>query len=173
MSVENITTISPKSGRPILSRTGITSEDLHQVTTDAQTAFQNYHSSTNLQSRQQIVARALDLLMQRKEELAYEITEQMGRPIAYSGLEIMTAVKRGRYLNEISGDVLGGDEGVVFDNEKDQDKASKEKDGEEGEDGVRKLIKKRAVGVVLVVFGWNVCFFSRSLYPFFLEMEPG
>lgn len=111
--------------------------------------------------------------MQHKEELAYEITEQMGRPIAYSGLEIMTAVKRGRYLNEISGDVLGGDEGVVFDNEKDQDKASKEKEGEGGEDGVRKLIKKKAVGVVLIVFGWNVCFFSLILFILFLEMEPG
>ncbi|PKY05473.1 aldehyde dehydrogenase family protein [Aspergillus campestris IBT 28561] len=157
MSVETITTISPKTGRPIMSRTGITSEGLQQVTTDAQSAFQSYHTSTSLQTRQQIVARALDLLMQRKEELAYEITEQMGRPVAYSGVEIMTAVKRGRYLNEISGEVLGGDSGVVFDNKDEKCKGlvSREKEGEEGEDGVRKVIKKRAVGVVLAVVGWN------------------
>jgi hypothetical protein len=38
--------------------------------------------------------------------------EQMGRPIAYTGVEIATAIKRSRYLTRISTSVLG--EGLIY-----------------------------------------------------------
>jgi acyl-CoA reductase-like NAD-dependent aldehyde dehydrogenase len=58
------------------------------------------------------VKKTLDILEKKKDELAREITEQMGRPIAYTGVEVLTAVKRGRYLTKVSGDMLS-ENGIV------------------------------------------------------------
>ncbi|KAF7592911.1 hypothetical protein BBP40_012231 [Aspergillus hancockii] len=139
MSVETITTISPSTNRPVLTRTGVSSDDLQRIPEVAQEAFRSFSQSTTLKQRQEIVGRALDLLETKKDELAQELTEQMGRPIAYTGVEVMTAIKRSRYLTKISNSVLG-DEGVV--------------PGEE-EKGFRRYIKRKPVGVALIIFAWN------------------
>lgn len=89
-----------------------------------------------------MVAKALKLLSERKDVLAKELTEQMGRPIAYTGIEIDTAVKRGQHLNRIAGEVLAED--VPGDSEK----------------GFKRFIRREPVGVVLIIFAWNV---SRPL----------
>lgn len=62
----------------------------------------------------------------------------MGRPISYTGVEIDTAVKRGKYLLKISGEVLDG-------------KVEGEK-----EKGFNRYIKRVPVGPVLIIFAWNV-----------------
>lgn len=139
MSTETITTISPATNQPVVTRTGATTEDLKRVPAAAQEAFKLYSQSTTLAQRQQIVTRALDILEKKKDELSRELTEQMGRPIAFSGVEINTAIKRSRYLNRISTSVL--DQVVP---------------GEE-EEGFRRFIKRQPVGVALVIFAWNVC----------------
>lgn len=139
MSLETITTISPSTNAPILTRTGVSSEDLRRIPEAAQAAFRSF-SATTLQERQKIVERAMDLLEKKKDQLAREVTEQMGRPIAYTGVEVATAIKRGRYLSSISNSVLG-EEGIVH--------------GEE-EKGFRRYIKRQPVGVVFVMFPWNV-----------------
>jgi acyl-CoA reductase-like NAD-dependent aldehyde dehydrogenase len=140
MSLETISTISPATNEPVITRTGVSSEELRQIPENAQAAFRSYSQSTTLEQRQKIVERALDILEKRQDELAREITEQMGRPIAYSGVEVATAIKRSRYLTRISTSVLG-EEGIVS--------------GEE-EKGFRRYIKRSPVGVVLVMFPWNV-----------------
>ncbi|KAJ5811661.1 hypothetical protein N7474_007962 [Penicillium riverlandense] len=139
MSLETITTISPATNAPILTRTGISSDDLTRIPEIAQAAFRSFSQSTTLEQRQQIVSRALAILEKKKDELAREVTEQMGRPIAYTGVEIATAIKRSHYLNRISTSVLG-EEGVV--------------PGEE-EKGFRRYIKRQPVGVALIIFAWN------------------
>lgn len=63
----------------------------------------------------------------------------MGRPISYTGIEVATAIKRSHYLNRISDSVLG-EEGIV--------------PGEE-ETGFKRYIKRKPVGVVLIIFAWN------------------
>lgn len=141
MSLETLTTISPSTNSPVLTRPSITQEDLAALPRTAQAAFRSFSTSTTLGQRQEIVAHALDILGKRKDVLARELTEQMGRPISYTGVEITTAIKRGVYLNKISGSVLG-EEGIV--------------DGE-AEKGFQRYIKREAVGVVLVLFAWNVC----------------
>lgn len=142
MSAETITTISPSTNRPILTRTGISTDEVKRIPELAQSAFRTFSQSTTLEQRQQIVDRALAILEKRKDALAYQLTEQMGRPISYTGVEISTAVKRSRYLNRIAPSVLG-QEGVV--------------PGEE-EKGFKRFIKRKPVGVVLIIFAWNVCF---------------
>lgn len=138
MSSETITTISPITNKPVVSRTGATQHDLAELPKTAQQAFRSFSKSTTLAQRQEIVAKALHILGKKKHELAREITEQMGRPIRYTGVEISTAIKRGEYLNRISGSVLGGTIDA------------------EPESGFKRYLKKEPVGVVLVIFPWNV-----------------
>ncbi|RJE24307.1 Aldehyde dehydrogenase [Aspergillus sclerotialis] len=139
MSSDTITTISPATNQPIITRKEISAAELQRIPEQAQEAFRSFSQSTTLKQRQDIVARALDILEKKKDVLAREITEQMGRPIAYTPVEVNTAIKRSHYLNRISEEVLG-EKGTV--------------DGEP-ESGFRRFIKRKPVGVVLILFAWN------------------
>jgi acyl-CoA reductase-like NAD-dependent aldehyde dehydrogenase len=139
MSVETLTTISPSTNIPIVTRHGVSSEELSAILETAQAAFRSFSQSTTLEQRQEIVSRALGILQSKKYALALELTDQMGRPISYTPSEITTAMKRGSYLNQISGSILG-DEGVV---------------AGDAERGFKRYIKRQPVGVVLIIFAWN------------------
>lgn len=146
MSVETITTISPITNKPVLTRNGISAADLAALPTVATEAFLNFRK-TSLAERQAIVKKALKLLEDKQDVLAKELTEQMGRPIAYTAKEVTTAVKRGEYLLKISEEAL------------------KDTDGE-AEKGFKRFIRKVPVGPVLVLFAWNVSEKSNSLFRF-------
>ncbi|KJZ79862.1 hypothetical protein HIM_00576 [Hirsutella minnesotensis 3608] len=135
MSVEVITTISPTTNEAILTRNGVAQSDLELLPKVATEAFQAFRKTT-LRERQDIVRKFLKGLSDREGELAEELTVQMGRPIAYTGKEIATAVKRGEYMLKIS------------------DEALKDTDGE-SEKGFKRYIRKVPVGPVLVLFAWN------------------
>lgn len=136
MSVETLTTISPTTNEAILTRHGLSDSDLEALPRRAAKAFASF-SKTSLSDRQKIVKRALELLRERQDELARELTEQMGRPIAYTAKEIITAAARGEYMVKISGEALSDTEG-------------------EAEKGFKRYIKKVPIGPVLVLFAWNV-----------------
>lgn len=136
MSVEVITTISPTTNEAILTRNGVSQGDLETLPQVATEAFESFRKTT-LKERQEIVKKFLKGLLAHEAELAEELTVQMGRPIAFTGKEISTAVKRGEYLLKIS------------------DEALKDTDGEP-EKGFKRFIRKVPVGPVLVLFAWNV-----------------
>jgi acyl-CoA reductase-like NAD-dependent aldehyde dehydrogenase len=136
MSLEVITTISPVTNKPILTRNGLSGQDINALLPAATEAFKSFRQTT-LKERQTIIKKALELLEKRKDELAKELTEQMGRPIAYTAKEITTAVGRAQYLLKISDDTLKDTPG-------------------EAEKGFTRYIKKLPVGPVLVIFAWNV-----------------
>lgn len=146
MASDTITTISPATNRPVVTRKETSPADLQRIPEQAQEAFRSFSQSTTLKQRQDIVAKALGILEKKKDALAREITEQMGRPISYTPVEVATAIKRCHYLNRISEDILG-EKGTV--------------DGEP-EAGFRRFIKRKPVGVVLVLFAWNVSLPARS-----------
>ncbi|KAK9783738.1 putative Aldehyde/histidinol dehydrogenase [Seiridium cardinale] len=135
MSVEVITTISPTTNEPIISRNGASAAELEDLPETSARAFESWRQ-TSLVDRQIIVKKALKVLGDKKDELANELTVQMGRPIGYTGVEVTTAVKRGEYLVKISEDTL------------------KDTPGEE-EKGFKRFIRKVPVGPVLVIFAWN------------------
>ncbi|EGD86008.2 hypothetical protein H112_06928 [Trichophyton rubrum D6] len=137
MASETLTTISPITGKPVVTRSGVTQDELAVLPKTAQEAFRTFSKSTTLAQRQEIVARALNLMAKKKDVLAREVTEQMGRPIAYTGVEISTAIKRGEYLNRVAGEALG--EPVPGD----------------AEPGFKRYLKKEPLGVVLIIFAWN------------------
>lgn len=145
MATDIITTISPTTDEPILTRQECSDAELEAIPTAAVEAFRTF-SKTSLKERQTIVAKALDLMEDRKDELAKELTEQMGRPIAYTAKEITTAVARGRYMLKISTEALAATEG-------------------EPEQGFRRYIKKVSLGPVLVIFAWNVSTFPSFTAP--------
>ncbi|EFW99095.1 aldehyde dehydrogenase family [Grosmannia clavigera kw1407] len=135
MPVEVITTISPTTNEPILTRNGISVSDLEALPKTSAEAFRSW-SKTSLAERKAIVRKALDILLSRTDELAQELTTQMGRPIAYTGKEIGTAVKRSEFFLSVCDDVL------------------KDTPGTE-ESGYTRYIRKVPVGPVLVIFAWN------------------
>jgi acyl-CoA reductase-like NAD-dependent aldehyde dehydrogenase len=144
MSLETITTISPITNKPILTRNGLSDADLQAIPERATEAFNSFER-TSLAERQAIVEKALKLLEERQDALGKEITEQMGRPIAYTPKEITTAVMRGKYLLKISDDTLQDTEG-------------------EAEKGFKRYIKKVPLGPVLIMFPWNVREAKRYIY---------
>lgn len=136
MSLEVLTTISPNTNEPIITRNGVTADEAQQLPKTSLEAFQSW-KKTSLADRQAIVKKALKWLTDNTDELALELTTQMGRPIAYTGKEVSTAIKRCEYLLKISDDVL------------------KDTDGE-AEKGFKRFIRKVPVGPVLIIFAWNV-----------------
>ncbi|KAI1819843.1 aldehyde dehydrogenase [Xylaria intraflava] len=135
MSVETITTISPTTNEPILTRTGVSTSELETIPKVAAEKFVTWRQ-TSLTDRTIIIKKALSLLEERKDQLAEELTVQMGRPIAYTGGEILTAIKRANYMIKISEETLKDTEG-------------------EAEKGFKRFIRKVPVGPVLVIFAWN------------------
>lgn len=116
----------------------MTGERILELGKTAQAAYQSYRKShPTLASRQKIITKALELLAAKQDGLAKELTEQMGRPISYTGGEVATAIKRAEYMNKIAPSVL--EEAVP---------------GEEQE-GFKRYIKREPVGVILVIFAWN------------------
>ena len=136
MSTEIITTISPSTNKPILTRNGLSDSDVALLPALSAQAFNSFRLTT-LEERQAIVKRGLKLINDRQHVLAKELTEQMGRPIAYTAKEITTAVARGEYLLKISNDALKDTQG-------------------EPEKGFKRYIRKTPIGPVLVLFAWNV-----------------
>ncbi|KAM0801779.1 putative succinate-semialdehyde dehydrogenase [Usnea florida] len=135
MSTEVITTISPSTNKPVLTRNGLSDSDVALLPGLSTQAF-NAFRLTSLSERQAIVKRALQLISDKQDVLAKELTEQMGRPIAYTAKEITTAVARGEYLLKISDEALRDTPG-------------------EPEKGFKRFIRKAPIGPVLILFAWN------------------
>nr|POF03505.1 putative succinate-semialdehyde dehydrogenase [nadp(+)] [Quercus suber] len=133
---ETITTISPTTNQPVVERNGLSEHDLAELPKTAQKAFLKFRQ-TPLAERQRIVKRALEIITERQDELAQEITEQMGRPIAYTAKEVTTAVMRGEFLLKVS------------------DKALQDTPGD-AQEGFQRYVRKTPLGPVLVLFAWNV-----------------
>ncbi|CAF9903780.1 MAG: hypothetical protein GOMPHAMPRED_000543 [Gomphillus americanus] len=148
---EKLVTISPSTNKPILERNGLSDAELAELPNISFEAFKTWRKTT-LKERQQTVGKALELLGKREDDLAKELTAQMGRPIAYTAIEIKTAVKRGQYLLQISTDALADTPGEV-------------------EKGFKRFIRKEPVGPVLVIFAWNYPYLIlvNSLIPALLS----
>ncbi|EFP93417.1 hypothetical protein PGT21_014712 [Puccinia graminis f. sp. tritici] len=136
MTGDKIITISPNTNQPILERVEPTKAELEGLLNNSLNAFKEYSKTTDLSQRQTIVKKALGLLSSKQDELARELTEQMGRPIAYTAKEIQTAVNRSEYLLKISDKIFADTPG-------------------EPEQGFKRYIRKEPVGPVLIIFAWN------------------
>ncbi|KAG0232667.1 hypothetical protein BGW41_001757 [Actinomortierella wolfii] len=117
-----------------------TSEEVQAAATRAHEAFQEW-SRTPVAKRVEIGRRFLECFGSRKDELAKEITYQMGRPIRYTPGEINGTLSRGQYMVDVAEEAL---------------KDVEIPDGAAGIGaGFKRFIRKEPLGVVLIVAPWN------------------
>ncbi|CAG8049497.1 unnamed protein product [Penicillium nalgiovense] len=130
-----IRTICPSTHKVIFDQPGTSLEEAIKVAAASKQAFECYRT-TSLEVRKDIVKRALDIIEQRRDDLARELTAQMGRPIRYCASEINTMRLRAEYLMDIAEESLSDLPGRP-------------------EAGFRRMVKRVPVGPVLIAGAWN------------------
>ncbi|KAK4058151.1 hypothetical protein OIO90_000890 [Microbotryomycetes sp. JL221] len=132
------TTISPITGEPVVKRELPQSNDeIDHVLRASHAAFRQWRQ-TPLNERKRIVQQSVSNLVNRKDQLARELTECMARPIRYTQSEILTYQDRAQWL---------------IDN---CDKSLKDEPVDEGRpQGFERLIRRTPLGVCLLVGAWN------------------
>ena len=128
--------ISPGTGQVFAERTYASASTIEIALEKSSLAFQKW-KKTPVKDRAAICRKALHFLLSNADQLAEEITMQMGRPIRYSPLEITNGLKeRVEYM-------IGKAESALM------DLALPEKPG------FTRFIRKEPLGCVVVLAPWN------------------
>jgi len=128
-------TISPVDGSVYVERelaSGGTVDEVIHAATAAQQAWRK----VPLEQRAAICQRFVDAVIAHKDEIALELTWQMGRPISQAPGEINGFEERARYMIDIAPEALG--QTRVAD-----------------KPGFHRFIEREPLGVVLVLAPWN------------------
>ncbi|GIW33229.1 aldehyde dehydrogenase family protein [Meiothermus sp.] len=129
-------TISPVDGRVYAERDLAGPDELEAALARAAQA-QKAWAKTSLEERMRIVARMVEVMLGAVEEVAQELTWQMGRPIRYSPKEITGGfAERARYMTRIAPAAL-------------KDVPVEELPG------FTRFIRREPLGLVLVLAPWN------------------
>src|SRR6202034_3556678 len=133
--IDTLKTISPVDGRIYVERPLENAAGIDRALDDARAA-QLAWGRTPLAARCEVLGRAVDAFVAKANDIAAEITWQMGRPIRHAPGEIRGFEERARYMLNVAPEALGR---VLP-----ADKA-----------GFRRQIKRVPLGVVAVVAPWN------------------
>ena len=131
-----IKTINPATHEVIFDQPGTSLQEAIQVATASKKAFESYRKTT-LNQRKEIVKRALDIVDTRIDDLAKELTTQMGRPIKYCAGEIKTMRLRAEHMMDIAEENLADLPG-------------------QPQEGFNRFVKRVPLGPVLIAGAWNV-----------------
>jgi acyl-CoA reductase-like NAD-dependent aldehyde dehydrogenase len=131
-----IRTINPATHEVIFEKPGTSLEEAIEVAAASKKAFESYRT-TSLEERKNVVKRVLDIVEKNRDELANELSLQMGRPIRYCAGEINTMRLRAEYLMDIAEESLSDLPGRA-------------------EAGFRRSVKRVPLGPVLIAGAWNV-----------------
>lgn len=140
--------VSPVDGSIVAERPLATDDDIEKVLSRADAARREWRS-TPLSVRIELCEAMVRWLENNVEDIAREITLQMGRPVRYTPNEILRgAQERARHMMSIADDNLG-------------DLAVPQTPG------FTKFIRREPVGTVLIVAPWNYPFLTaiNSLVP--------
>jgi acyl-CoA reductase-like NAD-dependent aldehyde dehydrogenase len=132
---ETLKTISPVDGRIYVERPLETAAGIDRALDSARSA-QLAWASLPLAARCEILGRAVDAFVAKANDIAAEITWQMGRPIRHAPGEIRGFEERARHMLGIAAQALAAVQ-----------------PGEKA--GFRRQIKRVPLGVVVVVAPWN------------------
>ncbi|MGA8706622.1 MAG: aldehyde dehydrogenase family protein [Steroidobacteraceae bacterium] len=132
---ETLKTISPVDGRVYVERPLHSTGDIERALETAQRAQAAWRSLT-LAARCELLRRAVDAFVVRGEDIAAEITWQMGRPLRHAPGEVRGFEERARYMLDVAPEALA----AVQPGDK---------------PGFRRQIKRVPLGVVVVVAPWN------------------
>ena len=128
-------TISPVDGRVCVERELADARAIGEALDRAEAARRGWRA-TPLAERRAILTRFVDAMLRHKDEIAREITWQMGRPIAQSPGELGGFAERARYMIDIAGDALAD---LRFDDRP----------------GFVRFIRREPLGLVFVIAPWN------------------
>jgi acyl-CoA reductase-like NAD-dependent aldehyde dehydrogenase len=134
-TVQKLQTQSPIDGSIYVERPLATVADIDVALSRAVKA-QHAWKVTPIAQRQAVLRRAVDLFEKRGEEIAKELTWQMGRPIAHAPGEVRGFCERARYMIEIAPEALA----PVQPSPK---------------PGFTRFVRREPVGVVAVIAPWN------------------
>jgi acyl-CoA reductase-like NAD-dependent aldehyde dehydrogenase len=128
-------TVSPVDGRVYVERPYAAPEDIAQALTRAVRAGKVWRD-VPVAERAEVCARAVDAVVAARDDIAGEITWQMGRPIRYSPAEVGGFEKRARHMIAIAPEALA-DIGIG------------------DREGFTRFIRRQPLGVVFTVAPWN------------------
>ena len=128
-------TVSPVDGSVYVERPYAAPEDIAQALTRAVRAGEVWRD-VPVAERAGVCARAVDAVVAARDDIAGEITWQMGRPIRYSPAEVGGFEKRARHMIAIAPEALA-DIGIG------------------DREGFTRFIRRQPLGVVFTVAPWN------------------
>jgi acyl-CoA reductase-like NAD-dependent aldehyde dehydrogenase len=132
---ETLKTISPVDGRIYVERPLETAGGINRALDIAQRA-QGAWAALPLAARCEILAKAVDAFVAKTNDIAAELTWQMGRPTRYAPGEVRGFEERARYMLKAAPEALAAIQ-----------------PGEKA--GFRRQIKRVPLGVIAVVAPWN------------------
>lgn len=127
--------ISPVDGSVTSERSYASASDIEAVLTRARKAQIGWRAES-LAARSAVCSRFGDILLQRTDELALELSWMMGRPVSQTPGEIRTCVDRARTMIELADEALA-------------DILPPAREGSE------RFIRREALGVVYCIAPWN------------------
>ncbi len=132
---ETLKTISPVDGSVYVERPLHTAHDIDRGL-DTACRVQPHWAALSLASRCEILSRAVDAFVAKSQDIATEITWQMGRPLRDAPGEVRGFEERSRYMLSVAPQALAAvDPGAKA--------------------GFQRQIKRVPLGVVVVVAPWN------------------
>lgn len=139
--------ISPVDGSVVAERNITSNDEINQCLTNAQAEKSNWQMRSVLE-RADICHQAIDYLRDNGQDLAREISQQMGRPIKYSLGEIAGLEERARYMIDIAEQSLA------------DIKINKVS-------GFTRYITREPLGIVLTIAPWNYPYLTaiNSIIP--------
>jgi acyl-CoA reductase-like NAD-dependent aldehyde dehydrogenase len=136
-------TISPVDNRVYAERE-LASPDVIDCTLDRAREAQRAWRSVRVADRAQILNRFCDIFESHRDEIATELTWQMGRPIRYAPNEVRGTLERARHMIAIAPTALA-----------DIDAGPKE--------SFSRFVRREPLGVVLTIAAWN--------YPYLIAVN--
>ncbi len=132
---ESLRTISPVDGSVYVERPLASAAEINKAL-DVARAAQAEWRNVPVATRQEILRKAVAAFVAKKDEIAAEISWQMGRPISQAGGEVNGFKERADYMIDIAPEALG--------------------DYNPGEKaGFNRFIRREPLGVVAIIAPWN------------------
>ena len=144
---DSFQTISPVDNCVYLDRVLNDSADI-EATLSLASATKKKWNAVPLPEKQALLTKALEALLSNAEDIAEEITRQMGRPLSQSGGELRGLEERARHMIEIAPQALA-----------DITPAGKE--------GFKCYIKRVPLGIVVIIAPWNYPYLTsvNGIFP--------
>lgn len=144
---KTIKIISPIDGTVVAERNIASAEEISQILNKTQSEKKNWQDRT-ISERADICHKAIDYLCDNKQEIAKEISLQMGRPIKFSVGEIAGLEERARYMIDIAEESLAD---IKI----------------EEVSGFTRIISREPLGTVLTIAPWNYPYLTaiNSIVP--------